>query len=103
MATFWAAIGLLLLVFYLMVVARLIAETTRSFAHSWRPAGLTAVGLEVIYSVTDPPMKLLRRLIPPLRLGGISIDISVIVLFIIILILQQVVAALAGAAYHPAR
>jgi YggT family protein len=103
MATIWAAIGLALLIFYVMVVARLIAETTRSFARSWRPAGFTAVGLEIIYTITDPPMKLLRRLIPPLRLGGVSIDISVIVLFILILILQEVVASLAGSAYHPSR
>jgi YggT family protein len=103
MSTFWAAIGFALLVFYLMVVARLIAETTRSFARSWRPVGLTAVGLEVIYSVTDPPMKLLRRLIPPLRMGGVSIDVSVFVLFIIIFVLQQIVAALAGPSYNPSR
>ena len=49
MATFWAAIGLALLVFYLLVIARLIVETTRSFARSWRPAGATAIGLEVVY------------------------------------------------------
>jgi YggT family protein len=103
MSTIWAAIGLALLVFYLMVVARLIAETTRSFARSWRPAGITAIGLELIYSVTDPPMKLLRRLIPPLRLGGVSLDMSVFVLFIIIFILQQVVGSLAGPGYSPSR
>ncbi len=101
MAAFWACIGFALLLFYLLVVARLVAETTRSFAHSWRPAGLTAVGLEVVYSITDPPIKLFRRLIPPLRLGGVSIDVSVIVLFIVILILREIVNSLAGASYHP--
>lgn len=103
MSTIWAAVALALLVFYLMVVARLIAETTRSFARSWRPAGITAIGLEVVYSITDPPMKLLRRLIPPLRLGGVSLDMSVFVLFIIIFILQQVVGSLAGPGYNPSR
>jgi YggT family protein len=103
MSTIWAAVALALLVFYLMVVARLIAETTRSFARSWRPAGITAIGLEVIYSITDPPMKLLRRLIPPLRIGGVSLDMSVFVLFIIIFILQQVVGSLAGPGYNPSR
>jgi YggT family protein len=103
MSTIWAAVALALLVFYLMVVARLIAETTRSFARSWRPAGITAIGLEVVYSITDPPMKLLRRLIPPLRLGGVSLDMSVFVLFIIIFILQQIVGSLAGPGYNPSR
>jgi len=97
MSTFWAAIGLALLVFYLLVIARLIVETTRSFARSWRPAGVTAVGLEAVYTVTDPPMKLLRRLIPPLRLGGVNFDLSVIVLLIGIWILRAIVLSLATA------
>lgn len=96
MTTFWAAVGLVLLIFYLLVIARLIVETTRSFARSWRPAGIAAVSLEVVYVVTDPPMKLLRRLIPPLRLGGISFDMSVLVLLITIWILRLIVASLAA-------
>jgi len=96
MATFWAAIGLALLVFYLLVIARLIVETTRSFARAWRPVGAAAIGLEMVYVVTDPPMKLLRRLIPPLRLGGISFDMSVLVLLIMIWILRLIVGSLAA-------
>jgi YggT family protein len=96
MSTFWAAIGLALLVFYLLVIARLIVETTRSFARAWRPAGTAAIGLELVYVVTDPPMKLLRRLIPPLRLGGVSFDMSVIVLLITIWILRVIVGSLAA-------
>ena len=96
MTTFWAAVGLALLVFYLLVIARLIVETTRSFARSWRPAGTAAIGLEAVYPVTAPPMKLLRRLIPPLRLGGVSFDMSVIVLLILIWILRAIVASLAA-------
>jgi YggT family protein len=95
MATFWAAIGLVLLVFYLLIIARLVVETTRSFARSWRPAGATAVGLEVVYMVTDPPMKALRRVIPPLRLGGISLDLSVWVLLIVVWILRIFVDSMA--------
>lgn len=96
MSTFWAAIGLVLLVFYLLVIARVIVETTRSFARSWRPVGTAAIGLEMVYVVTDPPMKLLRRLIPPLRVGGISFDMSVIVLLIMIWILRVIVSSLAA-------
>lgn len=96
MTTFWAAIGLALLIFYLLVIARLIVETTRSFARSWRPAGVAAVSLEVVYVVTDPPMKLLRRLIPPLRMGGMSFDMSVLVLLIAIWVLRLIVASLAA-------
>jgi YggT family protein len=94
MSTFWAAIGLALFIYYLLLIARLIVETTRGFARAWRPAGLTAVGLEIVYQATDPPMKLFRRFIPPLRLGGVSIDVSVIVLLIVIYILRSVVSSL---------
>ena len=96
MATFWAAIGLVLLIFYLLIIARLVVETTRSFARSWRPVGAAAIGLEVVYVVTDPPMKALRRIIPPLRLGGISLDMSVLVLLIIVWILKDVAQNLAA-------
>jgi YggT family protein len=96
MSTFWAALGLALLIFYLLVITRMVVEMTRSFARSWRPAGVAAVGLEFVYVITDPPMKLLRRLIPPLRLGGMSIDLSVLVLLVVIGILQVVVQNLAG-------
>ena len=87
---------MVLLVFYLLVIARVIVETTRSFARSWRPVGTAAIGLEMVYVVTDPPMKLLRRLIPPLRVGGISFDMSVIVLLIMIWILRVIVSSLAA-------
>lgn len=96
MATFWAAIGLVLLVFYLLIIARLVVETTRSFARSWRPAGAAAIGLEVVFVVTDPPMKALRRVIPPLRLGGINLDISVWVLLLIVWILRIFVDSMAA-------
>jgi YggT family protein len=95
MSTFWAAIGLALLVYYFLVIARVVVETTRSFARSWRPVGATAVGLELVYVATDPPMKLLRRMIPPLRLGGMSLDLSVMVLLLIIWILRLIAGSLA--------
>ena len=57
---------------------------------SWRPAGVAAVGLEVVYASTDPPIKLLRRLVPPLQLGTVSLDLSVMILLLAILALRWV-------------
>jgi len=94
MSSFWAAVDLALLVFYLLVVARVIAEMTRSFARSWRPAGATAVGLEVVFTVTDPPLKLLRKALPPVDIGGRPIDLSVLVLFICIWVARVIVGGL---------
>ena len=92
MQAFWQVLHFVLLVFLLLLIARFVMEWVMQLARSWRPAGLVAAGLEVVYSATDPPLKLLRRLIPPLRLGGISIDLGFIVLFFVVLVLMNVVA-----------
>jgi YggT family protein len=76
----------LLFAFLLLLVARLVMEYVMLFARSWEPKGAVVVLLEVVYSITDPPLKFLRRFIPPLRLGGVSLDLSFLVLFVIVTI-----------------
>ena len=66
--------------FYLFVIGRLVVEIVRSFARACKPAGGVAVGLELMYRVTDPPVKLLRRLIPTVRVGSVELDLSMMVL-----------------------
>jgi YggT family protein len=83
-----------LLVFLILLVFRLIMEYVFMFARSYRPTGIVAVALELCYSVTDPPLKALRRVIPPLRVGRISLDLSFIVLFFVVQILMRVVGGL---------
>ena len=61
------------------------------FARSWRPSGVILVLAEVIYTITDPPLKALRRVIPPLRIGGIALDLS----FLVVIILVQILAYIA--------
>ena len=83
-----------LLVFLILLVFRLIMEYVFMFARSYRPAGIVAVALELCYTVTDPPLKALRRVIPPLRIGRVSLDLSFIVLFFVVQILMSVVGRL---------
>jgi YggT family protein len=83
-----------LLVFLILLVFRLIMEYVFMFARSYRPAGPVAVALELCYTVTDPPLKALRRVIPPLRIGRVSLDLSFIVLFFVVQILMSVVGRL---------
>ncbi|MEZ5192861.1 MAG: YggT family protein [Nocardioides sp.] len=52
------------------------------FARSWSPRGVVLVGLELAYTVTDTPIKALRRVIPPLRLGGVALDVSFLVVLL---------------------
>ena len=75
---------LLLWLFLLLLIARLVMEYVLLFARSYEPRGMVVVMLEVVYSVTDPPLKFLRRFIPPLRLGGIALDLSFLVLFVLV-------------------
>ncbi len=82
-----------LLVFLLLLIFRLIMEYVFLLARSYRPTGLVAAALELAYSVTDPPLKALRRIIPPLRIGQVSLDLGFIILFIVVRILMGVVGA----------
>ena len=94
-ATFWAAVGYVVYLYILIVLARFVLEATRQFARSWRPAGVAAVGVELVYISTDPPIRLLRRLIPPLHLGAIRLDLSIMILLLAILGLYALVSSLA--------
>ncbi len=82
-----AALGL----FLLLLLFRLVMEWVFAFARDYRPRGLMAMALEVAYTVTDPPYKVLRRVIPPLRLGSVGIDIAFSVLLLIVIILLSVI------------
>lgn len=75
--------------FWLLLVARIVIELVRSFAHEWRPVGGVAVALETIYTVTDPPVRALRRLIPTVRIGNVGLDLSIMVLLLVVYILMR--------------
>ncbi|MDT5233595.1 MAG: YggT family protein [Mycobacterium sp.] len=76
-------IGYALFVFWLLLIARVVIEFVRSFSRDWRPRGATVVILEIVMSVTDPPVKLLRRLIPQLTVGAVRFDLSIMVLLLL--------------------
>jgi YggT family protein len=78
-----------LFLFWLFLTARVVVELVRAFSREWRPAGGVAVTLETIYTVTDPPVRLLRRLIPMVRIGGVGLDLSIMVLLLVVFILMQ--------------
>lgn len=83
-----------LLVFLLLLIFRLVMEYVFMFARSYRPAGPVAIALELCYTATDPPLKALRRVLPPLRIGSVSVDLGFLVLFSVVLILMRVVGQL---------
>jgi YggT family protein len=92
---FWQIISSVLLVFLILLFARFVFDWVMVLARSWRPSGVVAAGLEVVYSTTDPPLKAVRRVIPPLNLGSVRLDLGFMVLLIAVVILRNVTLALA--------
>ena len=78
--------------FIALLFVRFIIDWVMVFARNWRPSGVVAAILELAYSATDPPLRLLRRLIPPLRLGSFALDIAFLLLFIVCYVLIDVLS-----------
>ena len=73
----------------LILIARIVLDWVQMLSRSWQPRGFVLVLCEVIYSATDPPLRAVRRVLPPLRLGMIALDLSPVVLFVILWLLQR--------------
>jgi YggT family protein len=80
--------------YWLLFIGRLIFDFVQIFARSWRPSGFVLVIAEAIYSATDPPLRLLRRFIPPLKLGGVQFDLAFLIVIVILQILINVASTL---------
>jgi len=86
-------LNLVVLLYILVLFARLVLEYIPMFNREWRPKGALLVVAEVTYTVTDPPIRFLRRFIPPLRFGGIAIDFAFALTMLICFVLLQVTRA----------
>jgi YggT family protein len=83
-------IHVLLFTFIALLWIRFVVDWVQVFARSWSPHGVLLVILEVVYSVTDPPIKALRRVIPPLRLGNFALDLSFLIVLVAAYVLLRV-------------
>lgn len=86
-----------LLLYFFTMWARFILDLASNFARSWRPKGFGLVLAEAVFTLTDPPIRVVRRILPPIRLGGIALDfawsivmLGVIVLMYVTLVLRSV-------------
>ena len=82
-------INLVLQLFLLLLFTRFVVDWVQVFARTWTPKGVALVVLEVVYSITDPPILFIRRFVPPLRLGAIALDTSFIIVLIAVYLLLQ--------------
>jgi YggT family protein len=81
-----------LYIFLGLLFVRLVVDWTMVFARNWRPRGGVAAVLEIAYSTTDPPLRALRRVLPPLRLGSFALDLAFIVVVVVIYALIAVIS-----------
>ena len=81
-------------IYLLILIGRMIFSWVQTFSRTWQPHGILLVLAEGIFTVTDPPLRFLRRYIPPLRLGSVALDLSFMVLFFVVLIMVNVVVPL---------
>ena len=80
-------------IFIAFLWVRFIVDWVQVFARSWTPRGVLLVVLEAVYSVTDPPVKALRRVIPPLRIGNFALDLSFLIVMVAAYLLLRVIGS----------
>jgi YggT family protein len=87
---------LALVVYYLLgiflglMLIRLVVDWVQVFARSWTPRGPVLFVLEIVYSITDPPIRFVRRFVPPLRLGAVALDTSFLIVLLVVYLLRMV-------------
>ena len=86
-------IYLILWLFIAVLFVRFIVDWVQVFARAWTPKGPVLVLLEVVYSITDPPILFFRKFIPPLRLGSVALDLSFMLVMVIAYLLLTITAA----------
>jgi len=87
-------VELVLTLYIFVLIARLVLDYIPLFNRQWRPRGAGLVLAEFAYTLTDPPIRFFRRVVPPLRLGAVSLDFGFALTMIVVLILITIVRAL---------
>ncbi len=80
----FALLYLLLLLYFLTLLARMVFDWIQVFARDWRPKGMALVGASLVYRLTDPPLRKLRAMVPPLRIGSMALDIGFLLLIVVV-------------------
>ena len=83
MRSVWQVVSTLLFLFFILLIGRLVLDWVRVLARTWRPRGIVLLLAEAVYTVTDPPLRAVRKVVPSLTLGTIRIDLAFIILFLL--------------------
>lgn len=94
----WGILYFLLLIYFFVMWARFVIDLVRTFNRSWRPRGGWLVVVEAVYTLTDPIVKFFRRIVPPIRIGQVSLDLGWSIAMLVVIVAMTIVQALAAAA-----
>ena len=83
MRSVWQVVSTLLFLFFILLIGRLVLDWVRVLARTWRPRGIVLLLAEAVYTVTDPPLRAVRKVVPSLTLGTIRIDLAFIILLLL--------------------
>ena len=93
MTLVFLALYIAVTLFILVMIVRLILDFVVGFNRDWRPSGAGLAAAEIVYTITDPPIKLVRRIVPPLRLSGVMLDFAWGIVMLVAVILSYVIGA----------
>jgi YggT family protein len=79
-----------------VLIARAVESWILVANPAWTPKGFLLVVSEAVYTLTDPPLKMLRKVIKPLRVGGLGLDMAFLVLFLLVIICMRIVTMVFG-------
>ena len=86
---------IIVLLFVVALLVRDVFDVVQMMAREGRPPGLALRAAEAVYSTTDPPLKLVRRVLPPVRIGGVALDLAFLVVMFAAWILLSFIQLLA--------
>ena len=81
-------------IYFYVLMARFVVDLIMSVNRFWRPPGILLPVLDFVYTITDPPLKFVRRFVPPVRLGPVALDLAFTIVLIAVLFLRSLAAAL---------
>ncbi|WP_225754167.1 YggT family protein [Actinotalea sp. Marseille-Q4924] len=96
MGLVFGVLAFVVFLFLILLFVRLALDWVQVFAREWRPRGVVLVVAEVTYTITDPPLRAVRRVVPPLTLGSIRLDLAFLIVFFATSILFNVLQNLAA-------
>lgn len=94
----WNIVYTLLLIYFFVMWGRFVLDLVRTFNRSWRPHGAWLVVVEAVYTVTDPLVRFFRRLVPPIRIGQVALDLGWSLAMLLVIVAMTLVSWLAALA-----